>query len=111
MFEDGYITVSMLSGSVRDRGNNPLDPTSMSFEYDNTMPTVDITTQVVFPTNKTRILYTAVFSGAACFKFVTRLRAFVDGAPASTVVLFAFFWVATMVLRCLCERACLCINI
>jgi hypothetical protein len=53
----------MLAGAVRDLANNPLDPTSMSFEYDDTRPTVDLTTVVPYPTNKTRVTYLATFSG------------------------------------------------
>jgi hypothetical protein len=57
------VTVGIAAAATLDLGGNALLPTSITFEYDNTFPTVDLTTQIVFPTNKTRILYTAVFSG------------------------------------------------
>ncbi len=60
---DGIINVTLLFGATRDRGQNPSLPTWLSFEYDDTYPRVDLATDVVYPTNLTRIRYRATFTG------------------------------------------------
>lgn len=56
------MNVTLPFGSITDRALDPGLPTFLTFEFDDTRPSVDLETYIRFPTNNTRVNVTANFT-------------------------------------------------